>query len=63
MPKLSREYKGKNFSVHFAEDETDLLDDWSLYCKKHYTSKSGWLKRKMKEAVNTDKELATLVTR
>ncbi len=60
MPKLSREYKGKNFGVHLAEDETDLLDDWSLYCKKHYTSKSGWLKRKMKEAVTTDKEYASV---
>ena len=42
MHTLSR---GKNFSIHFTDDELSLLKEWERYCKKNYTTKSGWVKR------------------
>jgi len=37
--------RGKNISIHFTDDELKLLSDWEQYCKKNYTTKSGWVKR------------------
>jgi len=42
MHTLSR---GKNISIHFTDDELSLLKEWERYCKKNYTTKSGWVKR------------------
>tara|TARA_B100000575_G_C23071854_1_gene617421 strand:- start:588 stop:749 length:162 start_codon:yes stop_codon:yes gene_type:complete len=47
--------KRKNITIHFGESEKDLLEDFENYCKSNYTSKSGWIKRKIYTALQETK--------
>ena len=45
----------RNVTIHFSEDELDLLKEFNLFCKSYYTTKSGWIKRTIHSAVTEHK--------
>jgi len=45
---------GKNISVHFKEDELSLLDDFSILCKENFTTKSGEIKKHIRDLIRQD---------
>lgn len=38
---------GKNISIHFSEDELDLLEEFTRHRKKNYFTISGFVKQRM----------------
>ncbi len=49
--------KGRNINIHFKEDELNLLEDFTSFCKENYSSKSGELKRHIRTLVKEKKTL------
>ena len=37
----------RNITIHFSDDELDLLTEFNKYCKTSYETKSGWIKRRI----------------
>ena len=37
----------RNITIHFSDDEQDLLKEFNHYCKTSYEMKSGWIKRRI----------------
>lgn len=49
------ELQGKTISIYFSDYEIPLLNQFNELCKKTYSSKSGWVKRKISEEVRQRK--------
>ena len=47
--------KRKNITIHFGESEKDLLEEFDIYCKSQYSSRSGWIKRAIHKAIQENK--------
>ena len=47
---------GKNISIHFTTEELALLSEFDKFCKKNYTTKSGWVKRNIHRQLKQEQE-------
>ena len=51
----------RNITIHFSDDELDLLTAFNQYCKTSYETKSGWIKRRIySELLTTHLDLHTV---
>ena len=49
----------RNITIHFSDDELDLLSEFNQYCKTSYETKSGWIKRRIYSELTEHKNKIT----
>ena len=47
---------GKSISIHFKDEELELLKEFEEYRKKNYFTRSGWVKQHMKRELHQQKQ-------
>ena len=47
---------GKSISIHFKDEELDLLKEFEEYRKRNYFTRSGWVKQHMKRELYQQKQ-------
>ena len=52
----------RNITIHFSDDELDLLTEFNKYCKTSYETKSGWIKRRIYSELTEHKNKITAWT-
>ena len=52
---MSTLQSNKNITINFTEDQIELLDSFSKYCKSNYTTRSGWIKRQISKTLQKEK--------
>ena len=52
---MSSLQSNKNITINFTEDQIELLDSFSKYCKSNYTTRSGWIKRQISKQLQKEK--------
>jgi|TARA_Y100000022_G_C12909900_1_gene222286 metal-responsive CopG/Arc/MetJ family transcriptional regulator len=47
---------GKSISIHFKDEELELLKEFEEYRKKNYFTRSGWVKQHMQRELHQQKQ-------
>ena len=47
---------GKNISIHFAQDELTLFDEFEECRKQNYINRSGWVKQHMQKELRENRK-------
>ena len=47
---------GKSISIHFNDEELELLKEFKEYRKKNYFTRSGWVKQHMQRELHRQKQ-------
>tara|TARA_B100000427_G_scaffold209958_1_gene174966 strand:- start:1608 stop:1787 length:180 start_codon:yes stop_codon:yes gene_type:complete len=47
---------GQNICISFTDDELQLKEEFRKFCKRNYTSQSGWVKKSIHDAIQNESQ-------